>query len=315
MSFKSFSIVMLFSLFLVSCGDENFHQSPNQVKLDKFEEISEIEKKTRKVQPFDQELVDYLEALVSEGVLTKVSNGTEPLIVEVQNFHENLLRPVHDKVQVEEYFVADEKGSAVVHENAIFNPDEGVKLLNVRRRSTLKAAWNGHPRGSEYTEYVKEGLLLYGDNLLSRDIDVDHADFCPRYNRLRKNQRIQFWVMFISSIAEHESAFRTNAKYREKNGRYSRGLLQFGFRSTRGYGCGFRNQYELNKDPERNLHCGVRVIDNWVSKDRVIINRETRRWRGAARYWSVLRFNIWPRKKRNRLLGIKRNTNALSFCK
>lgn len=176
------------------------------------------------------------------------------------------------------------------------------------------AAWEDYAISDRYSEYVEEGLELYGSDLLSSDLLVDDAGFCPNYNELSVDERMAFWVMMVSSIAEHESRFDTDAEYREKNGKYSRGLLQLGFSSTRGYNCGLENQYELNSNPRKNLHCGVKILNHWIKRDQAIRNPTSRTWRGGARYWSVLRFEIWSTRKRNRLLGIKRNTNALSFC-
>ena len=134
------------------------------------------------------------------------------------------------------------------------------------------ASWDGRSYSDRYTEYTIEGLNLYGEDLLSDSKEIEDDGFCSNYNQLNKDQRIQFWVMMISSISKHESGFNTGAKYKEKSGEYSRGLLQLGFSSTKqqAYSCGFENQFEINSNPKKNLHCGVKILNHWIKHDDVI---------------------------------------------
>ena len=186
--------------------------------------------------------------------------------------------------------------------------------------SEISASWNGRSYSSEYTSYLVEGIELYGKDLLDTTKDIDDAGFCPNYNNLNLSERMSFWVMFVSTVAKHESGFDTSVKYLEPtSGQYSRGLLQIGYNSShlKPYSCGFESPYEMNSNPRKNLHCGVKILNHWISKDRTIRDYRpdrSKKWFGASRYWSVVRFEIWNQAKRKRLTEIKRNTQNLDFC-
>lgn len=191
--------------------------------------------------------------------------------------------------------------------------------LGTSRTSSYKADWDGYSIASLYTRYTLDGIEKYGNHLL--ESRLDDAGFCPSYNSLSRNQKKAFWLMVVSSISRHESGFNTNAKYLEAGGEYSRGVMQLGYSSTRqrAYSCGFRNKYELNENPEKNLHCGIKILNHWMGRDKKIRgfvwSGGERKWRGGARYWSVLRFEIWNSGKRRRMEQIRANTRTLSFCR
>ncbi|MEK7356084.1 MAG: hypothetical protein AAB250_06520, partial [Bdellovibrionota bacterium] len=63
---------------------------------------------------------------------------------------------------------------------------------------------------------------------------------------------------------------------------------QLSLESGNNYGCGFKTETAL-ENPLKNLACGVRILNHWVSKETVISRNEDKTWHGPAKYWAVLR--------------------------
>lgn len=178
---------------------------------------------------------------------------------------------------------------------------------HAKPETQFRGYWEGRvQQGPTWTRYAVQALDTHGDELLRRTpADID--DFCPRYPKLNRAERADFWVKLLSAVAAAESAYRPSASYEENlidrkgNAVVSRGLLQISFESSRSYDCGFTSDMQLN-DPQRNIACGVRIFNRLVSRDGVISHFENGRWRGAARYWSTLRTSSKRFKNIRRLL-------------
>lgn len=147
--------------------------------------------------------------------------------------------------------------------------------------------------GVEWSEHTLDEFRRLASSL-EDVLPSDANDFCPQLPKLSDQQTREFYVYLVSSIAQLESNFNTNLSYRESfkdskgNYIYSRGLLQISIESGNGYGCGFRNEQELH-DPFKNLSCGVRILNRWITRDGRIAGQVGGSWRGGARYWAVLR--------------------------
>lgn len=150
----------------------------------------------------------------------------------------------------------------------------------------LKADW----AKPEYTAFVVKALDDLGSNLMTGPVN-DAKNWCGDFG---KADRKQFWVMVFSSLARYESDFKPEVKYTEsfkdQKGNFiiSRGLLQLSLESSKGYDCGFKDEQELH-DPEKNIRCGVRILNKWVSRDFVVSGGSEGAWKGGARYWSPFR--------------------------
>ena len=153
--------------------------------------------------------------------------------------------------------------------------------------------WIDHKDGSLFTQYTRELLREHGNEMMQvvpRDIDK----YCPEYKDFSAQEREDFYLLFFSAIAKHESNFNTNLQFREpfrdRNGRFviSRGLLQVSIESSRGYGCQMESASELHH-PKKNLECGVRILNRWVDRHGYLGSRIGSSWRGGAMYWAVLR--------------------------
>jgi hypothetical protein len=160
--------------------------------------------------------------------------------------------------------------------------------------TVLSARWEGkHPDGRDWTLNTYKEVSKVASGLAS-STPSDYKDFCPEYKSLSSENKKNFWVYLLSSMAELESNFNPSLSYRESfrdsSGSYvmSRGLLQISIESGNAYGCGFKSQSDLN-DPYRNLSCGLRILNKWVLNDKRIAGSVSGSWRGGSRYWSVLR--------------------------
>lgn len=103
-------------------------------------------------------------------------------------------------------------------------------------------------------------------------------------------------VKVFIAMARYESNFDPEREYKESfkdsSGKpvVSTGLFQLSVESLRGYGI--ETNQRLLKDPLKNIEYAVKVFHWWVVRDRVIARKRYcffGTWRGAGRYWSVLR--------------------------
>lgn len=178
--------------------------------------------------------------------------------------------------------------------------------------ATDYAAWAGANPDGAWTAIAEKAVVV---SSLPTVVPSDIAKFCPNYPTLDAVDRSRFWVGLLSAMARPESDFQPDKTFQEsfkdKKGNWviNRGLLQLSQESANGYGCKIKNAKDLH-DPSINLSCSIRILDRWVSKDRVIASYKLDLdVRGGGRYWSVLR------ESRNVLPEISAFTRNLAFCK
>lgn len=154
--------------------------------------------------------------------------------------------------------------------------------------------WGGGAQESRWALITLKAIDTHGRDLLTAH-PKDIQNYCPGYAAMGVEARRQFWATFISSLAQFESNYDPTASHQERfndvKGKpvVSRGLLQLSIESGNSYGCGLQTGQELH-NPARNLVCGVRILNRWVGQsDRVITDRQSGKWLGAARYWSPFR--------------------------
>ncbi len=191
--------------------------------------------------------------------------------------------------------------------------------------SDFQALWSRvskpHVQSQEWTRIVQDTIVLYGEELLKGSEDMQN--FCPQFDRLGTNDRINFWVELIAAMTRYESGFKPTTRYTETtmgtdpitgSQVVSEGLLQLSYQDIRPYPfCDFDfeadRQYALDDirrsilDPARNLACGTRILNNQIKRRGLIAV-------SSGAYWAVIKTN----SKYNKLEEIKAITNALSFC-
>jgi len=176
----------------------------------------------------------------------------------------------------------------------------------------IRARWETKQRdGVAWSKHVFEQIPVLAPRLLAKT-PGDMAQFCPAYDELNVRDKKNFWVYLLSSMTELESNHNPAVQYVEAfndakgNRVVSRGLLQISIESGNGYGCGFKTASDLH-DPEKNLDCGLRILNKWVGNDGTISGYKSPSYQGGARYWSVLR-------KDPNLGKIKSWNQALRMC-
>lgn len=159
-----------------------------------------------------------------------------------------------------------------------------------------------------------------GSNLIKGTSDM--PSFCPTYNRLDENGKINVWVYLISAVVKYESAFNPVSRMRENLGTdsvthlpvYSEGLLQLSYQDARGYT--FCNEFDWGRDrslagndprktildPIKNLRCGIRILNRIVGKHNAIAFN-------SGHYWSTLM------PKHSAVHSIRSIVNSMALCR
>ncbi|NQY01107.1 MAG: hypothetical protein HRT70_08280 [Flavobacteriaceae bacterium] len=141
-----------------------------------------------------------------------------------------------------------------------------------------------------YSDFLVEQIKTSG--LLEANIkDMKDFGYKPGMDK------IQFWGNLLVETMFWESGWNKDTKYGEsfKDGKgqqvVSRGMFQISIESSNDRNrsdCRLKHYSELH-DAKKNIWCGVRVFSWYVKDSGVIRGRVNRRWKGAARYFSVYR--------------------------
>lgn len=161
--------------------------------------------------------------------------------------------------------------------------------------------WEAKVKGSAaWSEYVYKVIREEEANRLMQGSD-DMAKFCPRYNTLTNEERVNFWGLLISAITKYESAYSPVSRMRETTmgtdpvtGQpvYSEGLLQLSYQDTQWASyCEFDWSKDKNLsptdprktilDPYKNLRCGIKIFARQVANKGLISVK-------SGAYWAVL---------------------------
>ena len=179
----------------------------------------------------------------------------------------------------------------------------------------IRLAWEGkHSEARIWSQHLVKTLTV---SRLPSEIPSDIKEFCPKYPQLGEVDRIEVWAQLLSKMTERESKFNPKAFMYEcnksknvygKNARYdskrgwcmtgghkddggyviSRGLLQMSLATAKSYGCDIQSASDLH-DAKKNLSCAHTIMVKWVRDDKRLAGKVGTKWRGGARYWSVLR--------------------------
>lgn len=195
-------------------------------------------------------------------------------------------------------------------------------------QANFKALWQGqNANAAQWTIYAQDAIAKYAPDLIKGSNDI--ATFCPMYDRLGTQDRINFWVQLIAAMTKYESSFNPASRMIETSmgadpitGKQtaSEGLLQLSYSDARNYHnvvasgvCAFDysadKQYGITDlrrtilDPKTNLTCGIGILNRQVQRHHLIAI-------GSSAYWAVIKTD----RSSNRLSQIRAITKALSFC-
>ncbi len=139
-----------------------------------------------------------------------------------------------------------------------------------------KARWDKHGGKPSWSLAIVQSLRSHA-KALPHTVPKDIAEWCPAYPSATLEQREQFWVGLVSTLAKHESTYRPTAV---GGGGLWYGLTQILPSTARLYGCKAKSGSAL-KDPEDNLSCAMRIMARTVPRDGVI----SAGMRGVAADW------------------------------
>jgi hypothetical protein len=109
-------------------------------------------------------------------------------------------------------------------------------------------------------------------------------ELCPRYDRLKRADRENFWVTFFMAIGYAESGFNNNSGPMA-------GIMQLTCDNTarRGYGCSAcTSNSRLRKSPMIGIDCAMNIISHWARRGKLI---------GSHPYFETLRRNQHYKRK------------------
>ncbi len=138
-----------------------------------------------------------------------------------------------------------------------------------------------------FTNETKKAITLYGKDLLAAN-PSDYAKYCGTAPKLDCYNAILHGMSVYESGIDPSKTYKENFEDAKGNYVISTGLLQVSVESCKSYGSSANSTEDL-KIPEKNLECSVRILNRWIPKDGVIAGGSYGEWKGAARYWSILR--------------------------
>lgn len=173
------------------------------------------------------------------------------------------------------------------------NDQNNPKKLIVKFSSSSqqKYIWNDN-----YTTTI---LSQLDDSDLSSILEMDLDDFdlkllkCNGYENATREERKNFFVLYLASIAYAESRLNPNTTYREKDGTLSTGLLQIDVASANRHASIYTgNKYDQRDmfNAEMNLISGLYILkhqlDGGLNNERKDV--QSRLLTDKSYYWSVL---------------------------
>jgi len=161
-----------------------------------------------------------------------------------------------------------------------------------------KAELGGKTWNPQWDHFIEQSIP--GD-MLSSDVPHDVRRFCPNFFRMSETEKRIFWAYFFQALAGAEAGLNptTNVRHPQMaeidkvTGEpvHSEGLLQLTYEDEKLYGCDFDWKHDRNLpshdpaktilQPDRNLACGIRILDNQIiTLHEPIVTRRS--------YWATL---------------------------
>lgn len=176
--------------------------------------------------------------------------------------------------------------------------------------------------GKKWSAFLYDMILQQTPELIQGADDI--TLFCPRYNTLTTNERVNLWGLLISGIVKYESGFEPTSRMRETTmgtdpitGKqvFSEGLMQLSYQDSRNHEFCDQFDWDADKhlppddprktilDPYKNLHCGVKILAKQIrNKNRITLSKGI--------YWAVIRAD----GKRNKIAQISALTKKMPGC-
>ena len=190
----------------------------------------------------------------------------------------------------------------------------GIGKLPTSPPSYIGFIWDEQTdNAEEWAGYVYVALEYVGQDLIKGPVPTDIADFCPNYRALNDVGRNMFWISLVAAMTKYLSDFdpdKTQVSSGPLGTIMKRGLMQIDHERALSHSCATPDKDDLY-DPERNLNCAVKIINDLVARDgaiRKIPDNSSTPWGGAAEAWTILR-------QGSELEEIQRITSEAFVCK
>ncbi len=199
-----------------------------------------------------------------------------------------------------------------------------VNPPNEKPIAWLPLSWEEkNPNRNVWSEYTFNVINEFGSAIVNESADIGR--FCPKYSKLSTIQKINVIGQIISAMTKFESSYNPLSRMAENMGTdpvtgnqvHSEGLLQLSYQDTLHYKfCNF--DWKADKplhaknpkdpritilDPYKNLYCGIRILNQQVSKHKNIII-------GKGAYWAVIKSD----SNHHRISEITTMVKALPIC-
>lgn len=162
--------------------------------------------------------------------------------------------------------------------------------------------WHGYPyfkvtTPNAYTAHIAQVLRTQGQDLLNSN-PADIAWHCPKYAQMDAEQRLVFWIRFLSILAEAESSMNPVACTRDTSvgsNVFSTGLLMISFDSAKQekWGCTMIETQDDLFRWRKNTTCAIRIMNLLMKEDGALSynpNHPVKKpYYGIGRYWGPLR--------------------------
>jgi hypothetical protein len=165
----------------------------------------------------------------------------------------------------------------------------------------VKSAELGGPTWDKHWDIFIERSLP--PEMLTRQVPRDVRRYCPAFYSMNEEDKRAWWAYLFQAMAAAEAGLNSTTNVRHTDpavavrdhvsGRtvHQEGLLQLTYEDSKRYGCAFDWQadkdlpaHDPNKtilNPERNLACGIRILDHQIIEQHKPIFSPTS-------YWSTL---------------------------
>lgn len=179
------------------------------------------------------------------------------------------------------------------------------QALAGKKPRNILPLWHGYPfakitHPKLWTQFAAETLKAEGQSILSsRPADINWH--CPKYFTFNEEQKLVFWIRFLSIMAEAESSMQPLAVTRDTSvgsNIFSTGLLMLSLDSARQekWGCaGFIQTQDDLFNWRKNMTCAIRIMNILMREDNALSHHPApatqRTWYGISRYWAPLRDN------------------------
>jgi len=185
----------------------------------------------------------------------------------------------------------------IINEKAEINnsneTDELCRKLTIKSKESVES-WKCSYTKALYSELSKASF----DDMFKISLNKsDLADLsCPKYNKMNREEKQRFFIVYMAAIAKSESDFQPTDHYLEKDGTNSLGMLAIdrtaANKATKAFG---KITDQDLKNPEMNLKVGTYIMNNQLKsskyKGRLLTGDQN-----SAYYWSVIHNDDKQRK-------------------